>query len=82
MAPVKPPKEKTGSKASAAAKKRAAAAAAANQTPGVGGAPAPSAGGGSPADGRASRTSTTFDGLEFDSSILHWFTPEEIATEG
>ena len=74
--------KKFPSKASLAAKERAAKAALIPFAPVAGGATAPSDGDGSPADGRASRTSVTCDGLEFDSSILDRFSPEDIATEG
>ena len=72
-----PRTKKFPSKASVAAKKRAAAAALIPLAPVADGATAPLDGDGSPADGRASRTSITCDGLEFDSSILDRFSPED-----
>ena len=77
-----PRKTKRPSKASLAARERAGRAALIPLAPVADEATASLDGGGSPADGRASRTSITCDGLEFDSSILDRFSPEDIVTEG
>ena len=77
-----PRTKKCPSKASVAARRRAAAAAASYPASEVDGASLLSVVDGPPADGRTSRASVTYDGLEFDTSIMDRFTPAGTATEG